>query len=83
MALRKIVLAVDCADDAQKDRVQAIMNEISGMRMFDATKIEGMYPYFRQHQGELYQLFNLIGNGGVKALMSKQGISLITKLARR
>lgn len=82
MALRKIVLAVDCADDAQRDRVQAIMNEISGMKMLNGSKIEGMYPYFRKHQGELYQLFNLIGNGGVKALMSGQGISLITKLAR-
>lgn len=76
-------MAVDCADDAQRDRIQAIMNEISGMKMFHAAKIEGMYPFFRQHQGELYQLFNLIGNGGVKALMSGKGVSLITKLARR
>lgn len=83
MALRKIILAVDCADDAQRDRVQGIMNEVSGMRILEGAKIEGMYPYFRQHQGELYQLFNLVGNGGVKALMSGLGISLITKLARR
>lgn len=83
MALRKIIIAVDCADDAQRDRVQGIMNEISGMRVLDGTKIEGMYPYFRSHQGELYQLFNLVGKGGVKALVSAQGISIITKLARR
>lgn len=83
MALRKIVIAVDCVDDAQRDRVQGIMNEVSGMRVLDGGKIEGMYPYFRSHQVELMQLFRLVGNGGVKALMSGQGIGLVTKLARR
>ena len=83
MGLRKVIIAIDCADDAQRDRVQAIVNEISGMRILDGTKIEGMYPYFKAHQGELYQLFNLVGKGGGKALVSGQGISLITKLAKR
>ena len=31
MALRKIVVAVDCADDAQRDEVQRIMNEVSAL----------------------------------------------------
>ena len=83
MALRKIIIAVDCADDAQRDRVQEIMNEISGMRLLNGTRIEGMYPYFREHQGDLYQLFDMVSKNGIKSLMSGQGISVITKLARR
>lgn len=81
--LRKITVAVDCADDAQRDRIQKIMNEVSGMELLYASQIEGMYPYFRAHRSELRQLFTLIARGGVKSLMSGQGISLITKLARR
>lgn len=83
MALRKVNIGVECTDDAQRDRIQAIMNEVSGMGLLNGTNIEGMYPYFRSHQGELIQLFNLVGKGGVKALMSGQGIGLVTKLARR
>lgn len=83
MALRRIEIAVDCVDDAQRNRVQEIMNEVSGMRMLDGTKIEGIYPFFRVHQGELYQLFSLVSKGGIKSLMSGQGIALMTKLAKR
>ena len=83
MALRKIIVAVDCADDAQRDRVQEIMNEISGMRMLDGAKMEGMYPFFRSHHSELRQLFGMVANNGIKSLMSGQGLGIITKLARR
>jgi hypothetical protein len=80
---KKIFLAVDCADDAQRDEVQRIMNEVSNMRLFNASQILSAYPYFRQHQGELSQLFTMVSRGGVKSLMSAGGISIITKLAKR
>jgi hypothetical protein len=80
---KKIFLAVDCADDTQRDKVQSIMNEVSNMRLFNAAQILSAYPYFRQHQGELTQLFNMVSRGGVKSLMSAGGLSLITKLAKR
>ena len=83
MSLRKIIIGVNCADDAQRDRVQDIFAEISGMELFDGNKIEDVYPYIRSHQGELMDLFNLVSKGGVKSLMSGQGISLVTKLARQ
>jgi hypothetical protein len=80
---KKIFLAVDCADDAQRDEVQRIMNEVSNMRLFNASQILSAYPYFRLHQGELSQLFTMVSRGGVKSLMSAGGISIITKLAKR
>ena len=83
MRLRKIAIAVDCEDDAQRDRIQAIMDEISGMRMLNGGQIENMYPFFRTHQAELFQLFGMVSNGGIKSLMSGQGVALITKLAKR
>lgn len=83
MRLRKIAIAVDCEDDAQRDRIQAIMDEISGMRVLNGGQIESMYPFFRTHQAELFQLFGMVSNGGIKSLMSGQGVALITKLAKR
>ena len=83
MALRRIEIAVECADDAQRDRVQGIMNEVSGMRLLDGAKIEGAYPFLKAHWGDLRSLFGLVQKGGIKSLMSGQGIGLMTKLARR
>lgn len=83
MALRKIIIAVDCVDDAQKDRVQDIFNEISSMRMLNGEKVEGMYPFFHSHQSELRQLFDMVSRNGLKSLVSGQGVALMTKLAKR
>lgn len=83
MALRKIYIAVECADDAQRDIIQGIFNEVSNMRIFNGSQIQGMYPFVRAHQNELYQLFTMVGKNGIKSLMSASGIALVTKLAKR
>lgn len=80
---RKVIIAVDCTDDAQQQQVQQIMQEVSNMGLFSGEKIISAYPYFRAHRNDLTQLFGLISKGGVKSLMSGQGISLVTKLAKR
>lgn len=83
MAYRKIFIAVDCADDAQKEAVQGIFNELSNMRLFNGNQIQNIYPFVKAHQNELFQLFSMISNNGVKSLMSASGIALVTKLAKR
>ena len=83
MALRRIEIAVECADDEQRDRVQGIMNEVSRMRLLDGAKIEGAYPFLKTHYGDLRSLFGLVSKGGIKSLISGQGIGFMTKLARR
>lgn len=82
MALRKINIAVDCVDDKERDAVQSIMAEISGMRFMRGETIVGMYPYIKKHQGELVQLFSMIKSGGVKSLLSVQGGVLLNKLRK-
>lgn len=83
MAYRKIYLAIDCEDDAQRDALQKIFNEISNMRVLNATQIQGMYPFFRQHQSELEQIFSLVKNKGVKGLISMQGANLLNRLTKK
>lgn len=82
MALRKINIAVDCTTDKERDEVQQIMSEISGMRVLRGDMIVGMFPYIKSHQGELMQLFGMIKNGGVKSLLSVQGGVLLNKLRK-
>lgn len=80
--LKKVYVVVDVADENERQRTQEVMNDISNMRVLNGGKILSMYPYFKRNQGELVQLFRIVGTKGVKALMSGQGIALITKLAR-
>ena len=80
--LRKIIIAVDCADDAERDRVQAIATEVSNMRILDGRRMTGIWPYVQAHKGDMQQLFSLISEGGIKALMSGRGFQLLTRLTR-
>lgn len=80
--LRKIIIAVDCADDAERDRVQQIATEVSNMRILDGRKMVGVWPYIQAHKGDIQQLFSLITEGGIKALVSGKGVQLLTRLTR-
>lgn len=63
--LRKIYIVIDCENDSQKESVQQIMNDLSNMRLIDGKNIESMYPFFKLHQGELMQLFNMVRKGAL------------------
>lgn len=83
MALRKLYLAIECANDAQKDSVQKILNELSNARVLTGERIVAAYPLYKQRENELRQLFSMVANGGIKSLMSIQGASLLAKLTRK
>jgi hypothetical protein len=83
MALRKIFIAVDCQDDAERDEVQHVMEQISAMRLLKGNAIIGMYPYLKAHQNELMQLFKMVKDNGVKSLLSVNGGIILSKLARQ
>lgn len=81
--LRKLNIAIDCANDAQRDDVQKILEEVSAMRLLDGNAIVTAYPWMKAHRSELTQLFNLIAKDGVKAIVSVPGGTLIAKLMRK
>lgn len=80
--LRKITIVVDCVDDNERNAVQRVANDISSLKILSGKRILGVYPYFRKHEGEIYQLLTMVGNNGLKGLLSAQGIGIMTKLAR-
>ena len=70
--LKKITLVIDVQDEAQRDRVQQIANEVSNMRAINGNQIENMYPLFRRYENDLRQIFyNVSRNGfGAQTMMA-------------
>lgn len=81
--LKKVFLAIECADEKQRDEAQLILNEISNARIITAEMLIKGYPMFKQREAEIRQLFSLMVNSGVKGLLSMQGASLLTQLMRK
>lgn len=82
MALRKIIIAVDCENDRERDEIQKICTEISSMGMLKASQILTMAPAFQRNREDLLRLFHMITTGGVKSLMSVDGGRLLLKLSK-
>lgn len=81
--LRKITIAVDCADDQERDMVQDIMAEISGMGILSANSIIGMYPFLKANRAQIFELFGMVSKNGIKSIISAKGISMLTQLTRK
>lgn len=81
--LRKLEVAIDCANDQERDQVQQILYDISNQRILSGDKMVQMYPFIKAHQYEVIQLFNLIKSDGVSALLSIQGARLIKSLVKK
>ena len=82
MALRKLYIVVDCENDEQKEAVQTAFNELSNTRALTSRTVISMYPFFKKHRDDLFELFNMVKTGGVKSLLSVRGGTLINNLRK-
>lgn len=80
--LKKVFLAIECADEKERDEAQLILNELSNARVITADRLIKAYPMFKARETEIKQLFSMVSNNGIKGLLSIQGASLLAKLAR-
>lgn len=78
--LRKIYIAVDCIDDAQKERVQKIAEEISQMRLFNGDALEKIYPELKKRKQKISELAQYIMANGVQGIKSFKFIGLVSDL---
>lgn len=69
--LRKISIGIDCRDDAERDRVQEIANQLTGMQLLTAAQIISMFPVFLQHRGKMRAVFNFITKNGLPGPFKK------------
>ena len=81
--LKKIYLVIDVQDEAQRDRVQQIANELSNMRALNGTQIENIYPYYRQYENDIRQLFHSVSQNGFNAQTMVTVGKLATKMIRK
>lgn len=68
MGYKKIMFAVDCANDNEMQDVQAIAKELSETLQLKARDLIGFYPFLRQHKALLYTAFNTISREGKRGL---------------
>lgn len=69
--LRKISIGIECRDDNERDEVQEIANQLTGMRVITGSQIISMFPLFMQHRGKLAGVFNFITKNGVPGPFKK------------
>ena len=81
--LKKVFLAIECADEKQRDDAQLVLNEISNTRVITADRLIKAYPIYKQREPEIRQLFGIIAQSGAKGLISAQGVSIIAQLMKR
>ena len=73
---------MDCENDEQKEAVQTAFNELSNTRALTSRTVISMYPFFKKHRDDLFELFNMVKTGGVKSLLSVRGGTLINNLRK-
>lgn len=69
MAYRKIVIAVDCANDQEQQLVQSIAQEVSQTFKPNAKDLIGFYPVIKQHKSLLYTAIKTISAEGKKGIV--------------
>lgn len=80
MALKKLFIVIDCDNEQEEQAAQEAFKQLSNMRILTAKKLITYYPILKSKEGTIRKLFDMVTSGGVKSLMSIQGMSLIKSL---
>lgn len=81
--LRKLYIVIDCDDEVQVQTIQNELNQLSNSRVLTGKKIMSMLPYYKSHRTLLNELFKLVSQGGIKAVLSMKGAQLMSKLSSK
>lgn len=68
MAYKKIIIAVDCEDEQEQQKVQDIAKDISGTFRIKAKELINFYPVLEKHRGLIYTAINTISKEGKRGL---------------
>ncbi len=69
--LRKISIGVDCADDAERDKVQEIANALTATAQMNGKQAIAFYHLYMQHRGKAAAVFNFIKRNGLPGPIAK------------
>lgn len=68
MAYKKIMLAVNCENEAEQQKVQEIAKELSGILHLQAKDLIELYPTLQKNKGLIFSVVNTISKEGKKGL---------------
>lgn len=68
MAYKKVFIAVDCENEQEVQRVQAMAKELSETLMLKARDLIGFYPILQKNKALIYSVVNTIAKEGKKGL---------------
>ena len=69
MAYKKVIIAVDCEDEQEQQKVQDIAKDISGTFRLKAKELIDFYPTLQKYKGLLYSAITSISREGKKGLL--------------
>ena len=70
MAYRKIIIAVDCASDAEAVNVQAAAKRMSEMFRLRGSDVLAMYPLVEKNGGIISNVIRSVAQDGLRGLAS-------------
>ena len=68
MAYKKIMLAVNCENEAEQQEVQEIAKELSGILQLKAKDLIDFYPTLQKNKGLIFSVVKTISKEGKKGL---------------
>lgn len=66
---RKIEIAVDCANDQEREQVQAIAKDASTLLKLKAADVIALYPTIQKNSGLIATAIRSISKEGMKGVM--------------
>lgn len=64
MAYKKVIIAVDCENEEEQQKVQTIAKELSETLQLKAKDLISFYPTLQKHKGLLYNAMKTISQEG-------------------
>lgn len=69
MAYKRVILAVDCENEKEQQKVQEIAKELSEVLHLKAKDLVEFYPILKTHRALIYNSINIISKEGKKGLL--------------
>ena len=69
MAYKKVIIAVDCDTEQERQMVQAIAKELSQTFTLKAKELINFYPVLQKHKSLLYTAIKTVSQEGKKGIL--------------
>lgn len=69
MAYKKVIIAVDCENEAEQQKVQEIAKDLSETLRLKAKELISFYPFVQKNRGLIFAVVDTMSKEGKKGLL--------------